>query len=146
MGQVRVLRYGAECRLDFGTMHGSEYVHSAAIKGRPSGRPLVFGMPISLAPEDRGLPALSQACGATRPDSIVRMINETALAYEPEQRAAAAAAPKSCQEYPARQPAAWWRSPASSAPGRRRPGPRAGRPFGSPRPDRPGSPAILTDQ
>src|SRR5260370_41236280 len=77
MGQVRVLRYGAECRLDFGTMHGSEYVHSAAIKGRPSGRPLVFGMPISLAPEDRGLPALSQACGATRPDSIVRMINET---------------------------------------------------------------------
>src|SRR5258708_16239470 len=51
--------------------------------------------------------SLSQACGATRLDSIVRMINETALAYEPEERAAAAAAPKSCPEYPARQPAAW---------------------------------------
>src|SRR5258707_8471196 len=29
--------------------------------------------------------SLSQACGATRLDSIVRMINETALAYEPEE-------------------------------------------------------------
>src|SRR5258708_12271527 len=34
MGRLPWLSIRAECRLDFGTMHGSEYVHSAAIKGR----------------------------------------------------------------------------------------------------------------
>src|SRR5258707_122476 len=98
-------------------MHGSEYVHSAAIKGRPSGvAPLVFGIIIHWLASRQWTRPGGQITHGMKPGASrqpVPRINAPASAAtaatracRPEQRPAATAAPKSCQGYPAQQPAA----------------------------------------